>query len=281
MSEPRPTPAPVEWYNSQYNPQETSRRPLPDVLAEWLARSEKVKKELGPETVRYGEDEREVADVYRPVNARGCLIFYHGGYWRRCSKDDHAWVARDFVQAGITVAVMNYPLCPTVSLPDINRAAQRAFTCLYRDHFNTAERAHLVVAGHSAGGYLAAAHLSEDCPPLGLSANGPSGVVCISPLIDLTPLVSTFVNEWLKLTPQLAAELSLTSLPIRRLTSAVIATGARESEEFHRQAKELAARIEPGRSRLLDMPERDHFDVLDDFAYAGQPLFQATMDLLA
>ena len=66
--------------------------------------------------VRYGPGPKEVLDVFAPAAAaRGTLVFLHGGYWRALDKDDFAFVAAPFVDAGIAVANVNYDLCPAVS----------------------------------------------------------------------------------------------------------------------------------------------------------------------
>ena len=48
-------------------------------------------------------------------------LFIHGGYWRRFSARDHAFLARPLVRAGLTTVIMNYALCPKVSLDEIVR----------------------------------------------------------------------------------------------------------------------------------------------------------------
>ena len=51
--------------------------------------------------------------------ARGTLLFIHGGYWRALDKADHSFVAPLFVDAGLAVAVINYDLCPDVTIATI------------------------------------------------------------------------------------------------------------------------------------------------------------------
>ena len=48
-------------------------------------------------------------------------VFMHGGYWRRFSARDHEFVARPLVAAGIATVMVNYALCPSVTLDEIVR----------------------------------------------------------------------------------------------------------------------------------------------------------------
>jgi arylformamidase len=55
-------------------------------------------------------------DIFRAENPRGAFVFIHGGYWRALSKNEFSWVADALVPRGVTVAVLNYPLCPEVTV---------------------------------------------------------------------------------------------------------------------------------------------------------------------
>jgi carboxylesterase type B len=91
------------------------------------------------------------------------LVFLHGGYWRALDKSDHSFVAPSLTQQGITVVVPNYALCPAVTIPEIVMQMVKALAWVWR-HIDSwggdASRIH--VAGHSAGGHLAAMMLACD-----------------------------------------------------------------------------------------------------------------------
>ena len=96
---------------------------------------------------------------------------------------------------GIDVAIPSYDLCPAVSIDDIigqMRAASRELARLGRP---------LVISGHSAGGHLAACMLATDWRALdpALPEDLVTAAYAISGLFDLRPLVSTSINNALKL----------------------------------------------------------------------------------
>lgn len=280
MNTPSHTPGHTdEWYNDQYDPRKKCR-PLPEIVAEWMLRSREFRHRYGNfETVRYGVGEREVFDFYRAPDAKGILAFFHGGYWRSGSKDEHAWIAESFVNAGLSVAVMNYPLCPQADLPEIIACARVALSRLYHDVATQQERSKMVVTGHSAGGYHAASLAVKES---GIPANAAvpiSAVVTISGIFDLMPLTRTLMNEWLRLTPSLAAELNLM---LKRPSAAefILAYGGLESDEFARQSRDLCRAWGVKDANVLPIPGKNHFDVLDDFALSSGDLNRRILETL-
>src|SRR5436190_16266413 len=99
----------------------------------WLARfatqSRSAVLSLSPREIRYGSGPKETLDLFVPAaSARGTLLFIHGGYWRALDKADHSFVAPPFVAAGIAVPVINYDLCPEVTIPTIVEQFRPAVT---------------------------------------------------------------------------------------------------------------------------------------------------------
>ena len=180
-----------------------------EIYARWPVESARVKKKLGAVELRYGPHSREVMDVFHARDARGCLVFFHGGYWRAFSKEDFAFLAEALVEAGITVAMPSYPLCPEASLKDIGESAVKAVVKLWRDALSPAEKAKLVICGHSAGGYLTAALFANDWAAHGLPPTPFCGGLSISGVFELEPLINTTMNTAIGLDSQKARALSL------------------------------------------------------------------------
>src|SRR5262252_2175468 len=108
------------WYESAYNP----RVAVPEFASHferWRRKSADARAALsGYLDVPYGPHPMQKLDLFRAKGqSGGLLIFIHGGYWRTLDKADHSFVAVPFVERGVTVALLNYALCPEVHVQDI------------------------------------------------------------------------------------------------------------------------------------------------------------------
>jgi arylformamidase len=266
------------WLDQQYDPR-LPDRPMPAIIGEWLERTVRARTTHRPETVDYGPGEGERLDLYRAASPRGTMIFYHGGYWRSCSKEDHGWIAKPFVDHGVSVAVMDYPLCPAAALEQILGGVRRAFDTLQGGVLSEQERRRIVCAGHSAGGHMAAAHLTRELGVVPAPGVTIGGVVALSGLFDLGPLVPTLMNGWLRLDAGAADALSVANKEPAVAAPLVLAVGGAESGEFHRQSSMLANRWVGLDADVLNVKGRNHFDLLDDFADPGHRLFRRVVEL--
>ena len=263
-----------DWYEHQYMPSLS----IPDagaIFESWKQRSAATRVKLTFQSdLRYGPHRREVLDFYPAVNAHGCVVFIHGGYWVEFSKIETSFVAEGFVDQGLSVALINYPLCPEVSIADIRDSCARAFAHLYKSVLSEAERAAIIVTGHSAGGHLAAAHLVQDWGKLGLPKNPIAGVISLSGVFDVAPLEHTSLKPDLRLTPTEIEEVDLTSAVHQSMAKLALAVGEHESEEFHRQSSALAVKWGDLKPQLLDIPAANHFNIVDSLARPGGELNQ-------
>jgi arylformamidase len=189
--------------------------------------------------VSYGAGPNETLDVFPAAHANApVLVFIHGGWWRSLDKRDHSFVAPAFTHAGAMVVVPNYALCPAVSIETIALQMVNALAWVHRHavHYGGDPR-RIVVAGHSAGGHLAAMLLS--CRWSGVAGDLPAQLVrsalSISGVFDLEPLRRTpFLQADLRLTRASARRLSPVHFPPPKGTLFAVA-GADESAEFLRQ----------------------------------------------
>jgi len=108
-------------------------------------------------TVRYGDRPAEAIDLFRAAAGSPLLVFIHGGYWRRMTRADFSFVAPPLARAGVSVAIVGYPLAPEVDLDTIVAAVCRgtevAVAAAAGDGMDVAR---LTLAGHSVGAQLAA-----------------------------------------------------------------------------------------------------------------------------
>lgn len=217
--------------------------------------------------VPYGSHPLERADLFAGEVDAPLLVFIHGGYWRSMDKRSFAFVARPFVKLGYSVAVLNYPLAPETLLMGIVASIGRALQWL-----DTAGRAQLprfssmVIAGHSAGGHLAALAVATSFAAPAGRGLPIAGCACISGIFDLEPLMKTSLAQQICLTPADAKALS----PIRLSPFGgwmILGVGAEETTGFiDSQTRRFAAYRA---SRSLDttvtmLPARNHYTVLMD-----------------
>ena len=115
----------------------------PQRAANWLsARAEAERRDIP-----YGPDPAQRMDLYGREGAP-VLVFVHGGGWTAGAPGDYAFVARPLAALGWRVAVPGYRLHPAVSYPAFVEDAARACAALDGP---------LVLMGHSAGAFIAAA----------------------------------------------------------------------------------------------------------------------------
>ena len=257
----------------------------PAWFARFAAASDEAVAALAPRRdVRFGRGPKETLDLFLPAGTpRGTLAFIHGGYWRSLDKAEHAFVAPAFVAQGLAVANINYDLCPTVTIADIVGQATRAIALLARDKARLGLAGPLVVAGHSAGGHLAAMAIATPADAFGTDAHPVRAAVSLSGVHDLTPLVLSSMNADLRLDLDAARAMSPALLRPATPAPVAIVVGADETGEFLRQSALLfdawASNRPAGLSAPVQVPNRHHFNVVMDYLDADSALTRTTLAL--
>ncbi|MGE0363293.1 MAG: alpha/beta hydrolase [Vicinamibacterales bacterium] len=264
----------------EYSPSSAIGGHYAPFIAEYIARSAAARAALPVQRdLRYGAAPRATLDFFPapPAGRRaGLLVYVHGGYWQELSKDESAFLAPAWHAAGFAHAVVGYTLAPAAAVPQIVAECRSAVAWLQQQSgplgFDPAD---VVVAGSSAGGYLAAACALGAPFPL-------RGIVPVSGVFDVTPLIGTSINGALGLDAATAAALDLL-VPGRRFPPAVVAWGEVETGEFKRQSRAFAAMLAADGTpcTTVEVPGRNHFDVILDLGDAGSPLFAAARALFA
>lgn len=285
----------ADWYDRMYN----NRALVPDSsahMARWAQQSAQVRAHhANTQDVAYGALPSETLDIFTPQHeapAPGApvLVFIHGGYWRALDKSDHSFVTPAFTAAGCVVVVVNYALCPgapeaPVSIAFIGEQMELALHWV-REHIAQygGDPARITVAGHSAGGQLAALLLatpwSKRHPQL--PSNLVRSALSVSGLHDLSPLVrSPLLQSVLKITDHEVEHCSPCRLAPPTQGTLLCAVGGDESAEFLRQ--NLLMQQAWGEQRVphaLALPGLNHFSVLDTLADPGAPLHAMALSLL-
>jgi len=233
----------------------------------------------------YGASPGETLDIFPARKGDGsALVFIHGGYWRSLDKKDFSFLAPAWVDAGVSLVVVNYGLAPAVTMERIVQQMLAASAWVYRhaEEYGMDEE-RLFVSGHSAGGHLAAMMLAALWPVYdrSLPKDLYKGALAVSGVYDLRPLVQVdWLQGDLRLDEATALRLSPAFLPPATRAPLALAVGGLESSEFKRQNALLAQRWKLVLSRDVPMPGRDHFTVIDGLADRANPLFAATRRMM-
>jgi arylformamidase len=241
----------------------------PEIFARWAGeaefyRAEMLKSGRAELGLTYGSTPRQIVDLFLAENHDNAplAIFIHGGWWRSLEPSMFSQMARGPNGRGISVAVVGYDLCPVVTIADITEQMRRMCAFLWQ---RVGRR--MTVYGHSAGGHLAAALLATDWRTLYPKA--PADLVpaaySISGVFDLAPLLSTSVNQDLRLDSEKARELSPLFWPLASGRTFDAVVGGLESGEFKRQSRAIAHTWQQSgaRARYEEVAGANHFTVID------------------
>ncbi len=268
-----------EELDAQYNLYNT----VPDVQIYadfYLRESEKLRSERVHEAnVPYGPTLDERVDIYPVPESESpspVLVYIHGGYWRARTSEEFGFVARGPASKGVATVSVNYSLCPKVKLSEIVRQVRAAIAWTYKNAASFGgDPENIHVAGHSAGGHLAATLLSTEWEKeYGLPKDIIKSAAAISGLFDLSPFPFTFMQPQLQFSWE---EVRLYS-PLFHVPSKapplLLAYGGEEPGELARQSRDyLEAWKKNGLDgELIVLGGKNHYDVIDGFLDAESEL---------
>lgn len=234
----------------------------------WEARSKSFRDAHRPESIGRG-------DLFLPDGPpQGLMVFIHGGYWLKGAPAGWSHLAEGALARGWAAILPGYPLAPEVRIRDITRHVAAEISA-------AAERVPgpIALCGHSAGGHLAARMICTDSSLALDTAARIKSCVPISPITDLRPLMSTQMNDVLKLDLAEAVSESPALLAPRMEIPLTCWVGGMERPEFIRQAK-LLANIWAGLGAPTDCvvdPGRHHFNIFEGLTRADSPLLNTVL----
>jgi arylformamidase len=207
--------------------------------------------------LRYGMRERNTWDLFPQADPDApCIVFIHGGYWQRNSKDQFANLIAGPYARGWSAALPGYTLAPDASLTEIVAEINTALDWLAAHGPAHGINGPVVLSGWSAGGHLTAMCLGHPLVKAGLAISG---------IFELGPLRDTYLNEKLRLTDEEIVALSPMRLPpVNKPLSFAYGTAElpplmSDSRDLH--ALRSAAHL-PG--TLIPVPRANHFTIVHE-----------------
>jgi len=249
------------------------------LLSRWQRESARVRDaSSGVRDAAYGPLARNTLDVFAPQGAPPAsgwptLIFIHGGYWQRLSKDDWSVVAAPFIANGIAAVIVGYTLCPQTTIRGITGEIEAAISHVWKHASELGlNREKVALAGHSAGGHLTAWCMTVDWTAHGMPATPFVSATAISGLFDLEPMVPIYLNDALRLTTDEALAMSPAYRERRVDCEFTAAVGGAELEEFPRQNQLLGTHWK----NVIEwqMPGLNHFTIIDELTRDDSALFK-------
>ncbi len=220
--------------------------------------------------LRYGPRERNVWDLFPAADANApCLVFIHGGYWQRNSRDQFASLVAGPHAHGWAAALPGYTLAPDAPLTEIVAEINAALDWLAANGPAHGIAGKVVLSGWSAGGHLTAACLGHARVSAGLAVSG---------IYELGPIRDTYLNEKLRLSDREIETLSPLRLPMVNKPLA-ITYGTAELPPLVADSRHLhamrAAQHLPG--ALIPVAGADHFTITHELRDADGELTRQLM----
>jgi len=220
--------------------------------------------------IPYGETPLQKLDIFPAGRAPAPVqVYFHGGYWRALDKSTYSFMALSMAPSGIATVLVNYDLCPAVTLDDIVGQTIAAVAWVYRNGADYGcDPRRLYVSGNSAGAHLAAMALAQDWKTRGLPADIIKGACCITGIYDLAPVLRIDANAEIRLRPDMVARNSPLSLPLPAKPPVIVAVGADETPLWIKQSTDYAAmlRAQDVATELMIIPGVHHFSITRSLA---------------
>uniref|UniRef100_H3D961 Kynurenine formamidase n=1 Tax=Tetraodon nigroviridis TaxID=99883 RepID=H3D961_TETNG len=219
--------------------------------------------------VPYGEGDGEKLDVYIPSTCSldiNLVIYLHGGYWQFLSKEESGFMAVPLVDKGVVVVAVDYDVAPKGNMDLIVSQVRRSVVSVVQQYSHISG---LYLCGHSAGAHLAAMVLSTDWSQYSVQPQI-KGALLVSGIYDLLPILSTCVNDPLKMTEEVALRNSPSELVSQlQLSSSgchiIMAVAENDSPEFHKQSEEYYKLLEASglNVSMENVANTDHFNIIE------------------
>ncbi|MEQ2254506.1 hypothetical protein ILYODFUR_004456 [Ilyodon furcidens] len=236
--------------------------------------------------VPYGDGDGEKLDVYIPRTDSldvNLVIYIHGGYWQFLSKEESGFMAVPLIDKDVVVVAVGYTIAPKGDMDLMVSQVRRSVVSVIQQYSHISG---LYLCGHSAGAHLAAMVLSTDWSQYSITPNI-KGAFLVSGIFDLLPILSTYVNEPLKMTEEVAVRNSPSQLVSQLKQSSsgcqiVVAVAQNDSPEFRKQSEEYYKALEAAGLNVTmeDVANTDHFSIIEQLVDADYHLTKLLLKMM-
>ncbi len=245
-------------------------------LNEWELRSARFRQDrAGTLDVRFGPRDRNRIDVFRcGADGAPLLVFIHGGYWQRGSKEAFSCLVEGPLALGMDVAMPGYTLGPEATVQEMIKEIRTAIGFLRSNGPSVGVGlGGMVVSGWSAGGHLAVMAGAEP---------GVDAVMAISGIFDLEPCRLGALND--KLLLDIAQVDAVSPARTAQVCNGplLLAYGMDELPELRRQSEDFVPVMEQrcANVRLLPLAGRNHFSIMEELMAPDGALARAAFQLV-
>ena len=235
--------------------------------------------------IPYGENRLQTLD-FVAANEPGSpvFLFIHGGYWKTLDKSSHRFVAKPFLETGCSVVNVNYRLAPKASIDEIVDDVVKAILWVGSHNRELqGDPNRIFIAGHSAGAHLALMSVLRLAEQKEAIASAIQCVYCVSGLFDLGLLMKSYLNEELRITPEIAKSCSPLALSeIKVAADLRFLVGSDETGVFVSQTHLIHefARASGADASVNSIEGRHHFDILYELGDPKGRLGQELLNLI-
>ena len=222
--------------------------------------------------IYYGFHARECFDVcYAVGKAKAILVYLHAGYWQSRDKNQFYFIADHLAELGYHIAIMNYPLCPEVSIEKIRTSLSYGLLTVKTYLNDLSNNLPMYICGHSAGAHLTA-ELVLNAKEIIKDQLNIKGIIPISGIYDLEPLISTSLNIKIQLNQIQARNNSPILRVSKDLVPAEFFVGNHETQAFIQQSKEMKDQweLKGNAANFTILKNSDHFSLLFHFLEDGE-----------
>ena len=247
-----------------------------DIVQSWAQSSILAKERLhGDRDISYGNSKSQSFDFFSAGNNAPVIVFLHGGFWQMRSKDDFTFVAPPLVEEGLSVAMLGYRLAPHANMYEIVqdvRDGLNAIAAHVKRKNNISPKMWLL--GWSAGAHLITMVQDEDSV---------LGGTAISGIYDLEPMRHCYINEKLQLNESTALKNSPILLQQDISKPLDIFVGGAELVQMQKQSIDFSAYRGSTNAEgvFKNLPERNHYTILDELTNKNGEIFKSIKSRLA